>query len=65
MTIYRCDRCNKELKEYEAVTVYVKPNSNYQTRYDAMFDLCEDCADAFEDWLCGKEKNEGGQTKGR
>ena len=51
MTVYKCDRCNKVMKESESVTVYIKPNNTHQTRYDAMFDLCEDCAKKLDDWL--------------
>ena len=59
MTVYRCDRCGKEIKEYESITVYVKPNSNYQTRSDAMFDLCEDCAKKLDDWMCDGVSDDG------
>lgn len=51
MKIYRCDRCEKDLKEYEIVEVWIKPTNNYQTRTDAVYDLCEDCAKKLDDWL--------------
>lgn len=51
MTVYKCDRCNKETPEDQIVTVYMKPAASHQTRYDAMFDLCEECAKKLDDWL--------------
>lgn len=65
MKVYRCDRCGREVDELRVVNVLMQPATGLMIRADAEFDLCEDCADAFEDWLCGKEKDEGGQTKGR
>lgn len=59
MKLYRCDKCGREVNESRVVNVLMQPATWLITRSDAEFDLCEECADLFERWLCGEDEVKG------
>ena len=56
-TIYTCDRCGKEFevtngcKPKRYLMNVFRPWCFYEDRYD----LCDDCKESFESWLCNPE----------
>ena len=54
MIKYFCDKCNKQLVDYDIFTVEVKPPEIRQWKddvYTRTYILCRDCLKEFHKWL--------------
>lgn len=60
-TIYTCDRCGKEFEVTDGIFRVCKPKrylmNVFRPRcfYEDRYDLCDDCKESFESWLCNPE----------
>ena len=53
MILIKCDRCGKELKKKAWIEMPMMEITVMESTKDALrkIDLCDDCKDAFWDWL--------------
>lgn len=57
-TIYTCDRCGKEFEATDGIFRVYKPKRYLMNAFrphcffEDRYDLCDDCKESFESWLC-------------